>query len=182
MTKLKNIFNDILNGWSGLYMAIYGAVSFVLGLCTATLNCYIDLSTIQNLFEEFFDLFALSSFYLCGIATLLSLIVLIASQIKITKSIKIKVGITILIILLFYLFKYGNNFLDFRGSGAGIVSIFYFLLGAPIILIFFIIPIFVLMRLDIKHKIQSPRYNFENKYIQSFFIIYFLSNWIGCLI
>ena len=170
MTKLKNIFNDILNGWSGLFMAIYGVVAFVLGGYAAIINHFYEDLPLSNFFSYWITI----SIFTFGGISILSPMVLVFSQA--TKKIQLFVGLPILIAFFYILVKYGKDFLIIDAEGGGIYFILYLFWGLPFAIILFIIPMLILTILDCKHKITPPKDVFKNNWIKLFFITYTL----GC--
>ncbi len=163
MNKFKNILNDITNGWAFLYTAIYGIVAFVLGLYTAIINYF------SGIHRNFPFMVLYSSITLCGYIALISVIALIISRIhhKFSTICKILLYLCIFYFLSYWYINYSNFCL-----GDILLTIFYIGFGIPILFIVFIIPTFTLFVLDLKHKINSPKINFKNKYIPLCFIIY----------
>ncbi len=153
MNKLKNILNDITNGWAFLYTATYGIVAFVLGGYVTILN---------HPTQSFFITQIISSISMTGIISIFSAIQISLINEK-NRSLNIR-----LICLALILCTIGHAIFDFS-SGSGINFILYLTLGIPITLLFFIIPFCILIILDIRHKILPPKYKFKYKIIPLFF-------------
>lgn len=164
MNKFKNILNDLTNGWAFLYTAIYGMISFFLGLYTIILNCCSNEH--QNItIQTFFENQILFSICLTGIITIFS-----AIQIPLLNENNKFLNIRPLFFALL-LCTFAHSLLDFS-SGSGIYLIPFLMFGIPITFLFFIIPICILITLELKHKILLPKYQFKYKIFPLFFIFY----------
>ena len=175
MTKLKNIFNDILNGWSGLYMTIYGIISFIIGLYATVINGLEAEFSIEIIMSFLFFCIIVSG-SACGIISVVSPITLGISQAP--KKIRIFVGLPLLIICLYLLIQYGIQYSKIEYIGSGIFFLIYILYGLPYATILFILPILILIILDCKHKILPPKEIFKNNIIKLFFVSYTIVCWI----
>lgn len=164
MNKFKNILNDITNGWAFLYTAIYGMVAFMLGLYTAIINTF-----TSGLDETFLTTTILCSACLYLFISIISLPIFIYTQIH--KKIHITLKIILLLALIMFFIFLGKHVLHFE-SGSAIFVVVYMIFGIPFFVILYAIPTLILLILDLKHKINYPKYNFKNKKIPTFFVIY----------
>ncbi len=179
MNKFKNILNDLTNGWAFLYTAIYGMVAFILGLYTAYLT-YFEYNTITFELKDFVNILITASMSLYGIISVISITIL--SLFQKNKLIKISISIPLLILYTYCIKVLGPHFLNFNfGNGGGIFLVFYILFEIPLGILFFIIPIFILVILDLKHKITPPNISRKIKYFLLFLTMYTIVCW-GILI